>query len=261
MPEPLTLSSKVVLFGIPVDNLTMDETVRRVEKAVSEKKPLHHIAVNAGKIVAMQNNPSLRADVLSADIINADGMAVVWASRLLGKPLKERVAGIDLMHALLDLAARKHFKVYLFGATEEVVKRTVKKIEDLYGSHIIAGYRNGYFTDAEASAIARDIASSGADMLFVAISSPKKERFLNAHKKILSKVPFVMGVGGSFDVLAGKVKRAPRWMQRWGLEWFYRLIQEPRRMWRRYLIGNARFLNLLWKEWRQTRNRGRGNNR
>jgi len=241
--------AKVELFDIPIDNLTMDETVEKIEKAILNKKHLHHIAVNAGKIVAMQQNPALKEDVLSADIINADGMAVVWASKILGSPLKERVAGIDLMFRLLDLAAKKKFKVYLLGAKEEIVREVADKISQNYGSDVIAGYRNGYFTSEDEKQIAQDIANSGADILFVAISSPKKEHFLNAQKEILREVPFIMGVGGSFDVYAGKVKRAPRWMQKWGLEWFYRFIQEPKRMWKRYLVGNLKFLILTVKEW------------
>jgi len=239
---------KVELFGIPVDNLTMDETLRRIDRAIRQKQPLHHIAVNAGKIVAMQQNPALKEDVLSADLINADGMAVVWASKLLGKPLKERVAGIDLMQNLLKMAADKGYKVFLFGAREEIIRKVVEQIKDKYGKNIIAGYRNGYFSTDEEENIARQIARSGADMLFVGISSPKKEHFLHAHKAILKNIPFIMGVGGSFDVLAGKVKRAPKWMQNMGMEWFYRFIQEPRRMWRRYLIGNAKFLAMVLKE-------------
>jgi N-acetylglucosaminyldiphosphoundecaprenol N-acetyl-beta-D-mannosaminyltransferase len=116
-----------------------------------------------------------------------------------------------------------------------------------YGKGIIAGYRNGYFSKDEEPEIAKQISNSNADMLFVAMSSPKKEIFLNTHKEII-KIPFIMGVGGSFDVVAGLVKRAPKLMQEWGMEWFYRVIQEPRRMWKRYLFGNSSFIYLVLKE-------------
>ncbi len=239
---------KVEIFGIPVDNLSMDETLGVIDEHIRNRKPLHHIVINAGKVVAMQDDEELRRSVLAADLINADGMSVVWASRFLGRPLKERVAGIDLMLRLVELAAQEGYKVFLFGAREEVVRRVKEIWSEQYGPDIIAGYRNGYFSPDEEPEIARQIAGSGADILFVAISSPKKEIFLEKYKDLLGKIPFVMGVGGSFDVVAGKTKRAPRWMQKAGLEWLYRFVQEPRRMWRRYLVGNFRFLLLMLRE-------------
>jgi len=238
----------VELFGIPVANLTMDESLELIRRHIRQGQSLHHIVINAGKVVAMQHDPLLRQSVLEADLINADGISIVWASKLLGKPLKERVAGIDLMNRLVETAARDGYKVFLFGAKEEIVAKVKDIWAEKYGPEIIAGYRNGYFEPEDEEAIARQIAASGAHLLFVAISSPKKEIFLKKHKHILKKVPFVMGVGGSFDVVAGKTRRAPLWMQRAGLEWFYRLVQEPRRMWKRYLVGNTLFLKLLIKE-------------
>ncbi len=245
----------VELFGIPVANLSMDETLDLIRRRVRNRDPLHHIVINAGKVVAMQKDEQLRRSVLEADLINADGISIVWASKILGKPLKERVAGIDLMNRLVENAPSEGHKIFLFGAREEVVSKVKDIWSEKYGPEIIAGYRNGYFGPEDEENIAKQIAASGADLLFVAISSPKKEIFLKKYKHILKNVPFVMGVGGSFDVVAGKTKRAPLWMQKAGLEWFYRLIQEPRRMWRRYLIGNAEFLMLLLKEFfRKSRN-------
>jgi len=237
----------IELFGIPVANLSMDETVDLIHDRIARREPLHQVVINAGKVVAMQDDELLRQSVLDADLINADGISIVWASRLLGRPLKERVAGIDLMQRLVESAPAKGHRIFLFGAREEVVSR-VKQIWQAQYGPVIAGYRNGYFTPEEEEAIARQIAASGADMLFVAISSPKKEIFLKKYKHILRDIPYVMGVGGSFDVVAGKTKRAPRWMQQAGLEWLYRFVQEPRRMWRRYLIGNARFMALVLRE-------------
>jgi N-acetylglucosaminyldiphosphoundecaprenol N-acetyl-beta-D-mannosaminyltransferase len=226
----------------------MQETLELIDKNIRKKRQIHHVVVNAGKIVAMNRNKQLREDVNSADLINADGQAVVWASRFLGKPLKERVAGIDLMQNLVALANRKQYKIFFFGAREEIVRKVVETYQQQYSPEIIAGYRNGYFSKDEAPDIARQIADSGADILFVAISSPVKENFLNTYKNELKNVYFIMGVGGSFDVIAGKVKRAPKWMQNAGLEWFYRLIQEPKRMWKRYLLGNSKFIGLVLKE-------------
>lgn len=226
----------------------MQDTLALVEQAIAENKQLHHTVVNAGKLATIQNDTELRESVNSADIVNADGQAVVWASKFLGVPLKERVAGIDLMANLIELAYKKNYKVYLLGAREEVVSKLANLYKEKYSSAIIAGYRNGYFTVEDEAEIVEDIAASGAHMLFVAMTSPKKENFLHRHKLQLRNVNFIMGVGGSFDVFAGKTKRAPKWMQKIGMEWFFRLVQEPKRMWRRYLIGNTKFLWLVFKE-------------
>jgi len=241
-------TQKITLFDTEIDNLSMQETLDLIDKCIKDKKQIHHIVVNAGKIVAMQSDKNLHKDVNSADIINADGQAVVWASKIVKKPLKERVAGIDLMENLVALSSKKKYKIFLFGAREEIVKKVVEIYAKKYGHEIIAGYRNGYFSKEEEPEIANQIANSGAQILFVAISSPKKENFLNTYKTTLKNVNFIMGVGGSFDVVAGKVKRAPVWMQKAGLEWFYRFLQEPRRMWKRYLIGNLKFIWLVIKE-------------
>ena len=242
------MKQRINLLDTTVDNLTMQETLSVVQETIENKSQLHHVVVNAGKIVAMQKDLQLRRSVNESDLINADGQAVVWASKILGKPLKERVAGIDLMNNLIELAHKKSYKIFFFGAKEEIVKTVVDKTSKSYSPEIIAGYRNGYFDKKEEQRIATEIANSGANILFVAISSPTKENFLYNNREVLKEVNFVMGVGGSFDVVAGKVKRAPFWMQKSGLEWFYRLAQEPRRMWKRYVIGNAKFVYLVIKE-------------
>ncbi|MBO6605401.1 WecB/TagA/CpsF family glycosyltransferase [Psychroserpens sp.] len=226
----------------------MQETLNKVEDGIKQNQQIHHVVVNAGKIVSMQTDDKLRESVNESDIINADGQAVVWASKLLNKPLKERVAGIDLMINLVELAHKNNYKIFFLGAKEEVVKKVVDQYAQTYSTDIIAGYRNGYFDKSEEKKIAQQISDSGANLLFVAISSPKKEIFLYENKSTLKDVNFIMGVGGSFDVVSGLVKRAPIWMQNSGLEWFYRFIQEPQRMWKRYLIGNSKFIYLVLKE-------------
>lgn len=226
----------------------MAETIAKVSESIENHKQIHHVVVNAGKIVSMQKDADLRKSVNESDVINADGQAVVWASRFIGKPLKERVAGIDLMANLVEMAHQKGYKIFLFGAREEVVKSVVDLYSEKYSPELIAGYRNGYFKNEEEEAIAREIGQSGAQMLFVAISSPTKENFLYKNREILKDINFIMGVGGSFDVFAGKTKRAPKWMQKIGMEWFYRFLQEPKRMWKRYLVGNSKFIYLVFKE-------------
>jgi N-acetylglucosaminyldiphosphoundecaprenol N-acetyl-beta-D-mannosaminyltransferase len=240
--------NRINILNTTIDNLNMQETLQKVDNSISNGEQLHQVVVNAGKIVAMQSDLQLRRSVNECDLINADGQAVVWASKVLGKPLKERVAGIDLMIELVKLAHHNNYKIFFFGAKEAVVKEVVKKYSEEFSPKIIAGYRNGYFKKHEEQNIARQIADSGANILFVAISSPTKENFLFENKDLLKKVNFVMGVGGSFDVVSGKVKRAPLWMQETGLEWFYRFAQEPKRMWKRYLVGNSKFMFLVFKE-------------
>lgn len=234
------------LFGSPVHKLTMAETLSLIENAIRDKEQIHHVVVNAAKLVNMQKNEELRQSVVESNIINADGQAVVWASRILGRPLPERVAGIDLMTNLVKMAYEKKHRIFFLGAKEEVVKAVVDRYRKEYSDDIIAGYRNGYFDKGEEEQIALQISDSGADMLFVAITSPKKEIFLNKYKNII-KTPFIMGVGGSFDVISGITKRAPVWMQKNGLEWLYRVYQEPGRMWKRYLVTNTKFIILLIK--------------
>ncbi len=239
---------KINILNTTIHNLSITETLALVSKAISQKKQLHHVVVNAGKIVAMQKDEALRKSVNESDIINADGQAVVWAAKILAKPLKERVAGIDLMENLVEMAHQQNHKIFLLGAKEEVVQKVSEIYQDTYSTNLIAGYRNGYFTREDEPQIAQQIANSGAQMLFVAITSPIKENFLYNHRNILKDVPFVMGVGGSFDVVSGLTKRAPIWMQNTGLEWFYRFLQEPKRMWKRYLVGNSTFIWLVLKE-------------
>ena len=231
----------------------MDQTLARIEEFVKENKPRQHVVVNVAKIVEMRNDPELREIVSSCDLINADGMPLVWASRLLGNPLPCRVAGVDLFQNLVKLCADKGYRPFFFGAREWVVKKVVDKFKERYPQLEVAGYRNGYYSQEEERWIAEMIRDSRADMLFVGFSSPMKEIFLKRQMPMI-QVPFCMGVGGSFDIVAGRTKRAPFWMQKCGMEWFYRILQEPRRMWKRYAKTNPVFVWLVLREWIKQRN-------
>jgi N-acetylglucosaminyldiphosphoundecaprenol N-acetyl-beta-D-mannosaminyltransferase len=241
-------SKRIELMGCKVDNLSMEETLKTVEGFIASGQPHQHVVVNVDKLVKARDDAELRNIINNCALINADGMPVVWASRLLGKPLKERVAGVDLFEALMQRSAEKGWRVYLLGAKEEIVSRVKQIYEIRFPDLQFAGYRNGYWTPEEEAGVVDQITQARADILFVAISSPKKEQFLGAYQAQM-RIPFAMGVGGTFDVAAGKVKRAPRWMQRSGLEWFYRFLQEPRRMFRRYFIDDMAFVGMLAKEW------------
>lgn len=238
---------RITILGCPIDALTLRETIAEIKKAIANKIQMHHCVVNAVKLVNMQEDEELFESVASADLINADGAGVTLLAKMLRTPFPERVAGIDLMQALVRHAPHHGWKCYFLGARENIVTEVVRRYGEKYGGSIIAGYRNGYFSSADEDAIVEDISSSGANILFVAISSPKKEIFLHRHREKLNGVNFIMGVGGSFDVVAGKVKRAPLWMQRLGLEWFGRFIQEPNRV-RVFFLPFLKFLYYSLRE-------------
>ncbi|PFQ70647.1 glycosyltransferase [Bacillus cereus] len=245
------MNTRINMMNFNVDNLSMQETLLKIEEIIKDRKPTQHVVVNASKAVMIQKDEKLRRIINECPLINADGQSIVWASKFLGKPLVERVAGIDLMEEIIQLSAEKEYSIYFFGAKEEVVKEVVKLYKHKYPSLKVAGYRNGYFKEEDNEEIVNDIKNSNADILFVAFSSPKKEYWLKNFCTEM-EVPFQMGVGGSFDVVAGITKRAPRWMQKLGMEWFYRFMQEPKRMWKRYLLGNLKFVSYVVRErWRK----------
>ncbi len=242
------MNERITLMGCSIDNLTMEETLQTVEGFIHSGRPHQHVVVNVDKLVKASRDPELRRIINDCALVNVDGMPVVWASRLLGRPLKERVAGCDLFEALMRRAGEKGWRVFLLGAKEEVVSKVASTYRHRYPNLMLAGYRNGYWKgEAEEADVVEQIRAARPDLLFVAISSPKKEQFLGRWQAEM-KVPFAMGVGGTFDVAIGHVKRAPLWMQKSGLEWFYRFLQEPRRMFRRYFIEDMAFIGLFLKE-------------
>jgi len=237
---------RIELFGVKIDPLTMQETLKLAEEIIENRIITQHVVVNVAKLVMMQKDKKLKEVVNSCDIINADGQGIVWGARFFGLNIHERVAGIDLMLNVIRLAAEKKYRVFFLGAEGFVINKAIEKIKSQYPNLQIVGYRDGYFSESEEEKVTKRIKDSKADILFVGMSSPKKELFLNKFINIM-QIPFVMGVGGSFDVLVSYVKRAPIWMQAMGLEWFYRLISEPKRMWKRYLVTNTIFLWMILK--------------
>jgi N-acetylglucosaminyldiphosphoundecaprenol N-acetyl-beta-D-mannosaminyltransferase len=235
------------LFGVPIHALSMEQVLSAADAAIRTRRRLLIGVVNAAKIVNMHREGSLRQSVLTADMILADGMPVVWASRLFGRPLPERVPGIDLMQRLLDRGRTRQYRVYCLGATQEVLSAATARMQQEYPGIVFVGQQHGYFKTIEEPQIAERIRAARPDILFVAMSSPKKEEFLARWAEHID-VPVCHGVGGSFDVLAGKVRRAPLLWQRLGMEWFYRVLQEPRRMWRRYLVTNTLFCTMVLSE-------------
>ena len=250
------MSERIFIFGVHIDNLTLAETVDRIETMIKSGTTHQHAVVNVDKIVKLQRDPELRDALLDCDLINADGQPVVWASRLLGQPLRARVTGVDLFDALIVRCAERGYRPFLLGARQGVVERAAEVLRAQHPGLQIAGFCNGYWKPEEEESVVEKIRAARPDILFVAMSSPKKEFFLRQWKEQL-QIPFVMGVGGTVDIVAGVVKRAPDWMQWCGLEWLFRLLQEPRRMWRRYLVEDMAFFGLLLREWRAQRRQRR----
>ena len=245
--HPLLADRRIDFLDCPMHGLTMTETLGLAEEAMHEKRPLHHVAVNVAKLVTMRLNPELRDDVTGADVINVDGAGVLWGAKLCGLLLPERVAGVDIMLELFALCARRNYRPYLLGAEQSVLDAVAARLARDHPGLVIAGMHNGYFRPEEEGAIVAAINESGADCLLVAMPTPRKERFLKKYRQVLTPC-FVMGVGGSFDVYGGKVARAPKLVQTMGLEWLFRVMQEPRRLWRRYYRTNSAYALLLARE-------------
>jgi len=232
------------LLGCPIDVLTMAETVESARAAMRDRKRLQHVALNVAKFVNMRLDPVLCSDVMQSDLVGIDGMGIVFAARWFGIPVQERVSGIDLFQEILAVCATDGLRPYLLGATPDVLHRAADVIITQFAPIQLAGLQDGYFSPNQEAQVVNQIIDSKADCLFIAMPTPRKERFLATYRDRLG-VPFIMGVGGSLDVIAGYVRRAPPIMRSMGLEWLYRVYQEPRRMWWRYLKTNALFAGIL----------------
>jgi N-acetylglucosaminyldiphosphoundecaprenol N-acetyl-beta-D-mannosaminyltransferase len=238
----------VKVLGCPITRLNLDGFVTRMEEFIASRKPHYVAVVNVAKLVKMRSDKELEQSVLTADLIGADGVPVVWVSRLFGTPLPGRVNGTDLMYRLLEKANEKGYRIFFFGAKQAVLENVLEVVSREYPGVKIAGSQHGYFTAEEELAVVEKIRMAKPDLLFIAFGTPKKELWVKRYLFAM-EVPVIHGVGGSFDVLAGRIPRAPIWMQKNGLEWLFRLFQEPGRMWRRYLVTNVIFTALILREW------------
>jgi N-acetylglucosaminyldiphosphoundecaprenol N-acetyl-beta-D-mannosaminyltransferase len=236
------------LLGLSFDAVTIETVVARCLEFCHAPRTAHTvITANASHLCMMRHDPELMLACRAAHLIVADGMSVVWALRALGQSVPERVPGIDLMTRLLAAAGEHRLRVYLLGARREVVTLLAETSRVRHPGIEIAGFRDGYFGPEDHEAIVEEIRASGAHMLFVGMPTPFKETWCQRYRQHLD-VPVIMGVGGSFDVLAGFIRRAPCWAQNAGLEWFWRLLMEPRKLWKRYLTTNAEFIWLAGRE-------------
>jgi N-acetylglucosaminyldiphosphoundecaprenol N-acetyl-beta-D-mannosaminyltransferase len=246
-PTACARRGRASVLGCAIDRENMAEMVARIDIVIAHGGFAQHAAINAAKIVAMREDPELERIIGRCELVSADGQSVVWASRILRDPLPARVAGIDLMQELLALAERRGYRVFILGAKRDVLATALRHIKQRHPELSVAGIRDGYFSDEDAAAVAAEVAAHRPDVVFVAMSSPRKEYWLGQYGHRLG-APFVMGVGGSVDVLAGHVRRAPVVLQRLGLEWIFRLAQEPRRLFGRYLSTNTRFVIYVLRE-------------
>lgn len=224
----------VSLYGVPFSKMNMEETVRYLVDAVESRRSHRIVTGNPIMLMAGFDDREFQRALKTADLVVPDGAGVVWAARHVGDPVKERVTGFDLMHELLREGDLRGWKVYLLGTTEEIISTAHANLQKLYPGVRFVGYRDGYFTDKEDGAVVAAIREAAPDLLFVARSMSTQEPWLAKYQSTL-QVPVMMGVGGSFDVIAGKLKRAPKLFQKLRLEWFYRLLQEPSR-YRRMLV-------------------------
>lgn len=236
------------LLGSPFDRIDMQSTIDQCIAWCYGPRVSHTvITLNAALLCSMRRDEELRAACRSGDLIVADGVPVVWASRLAGDPLPQRVAGVDLTERLLAEGSSRGLSAYFLGARPQVVRDLADYCRRKHPGLKVVGWRDGYFGPDEHPKIVDEIARLAPDMLFVGMPSPFKETWCQRHREALG-VPVIVGVGGTFDVLTGYVRRAPRALQVAGLEWSWRLAMEPRKMWRRYLSTNTEFMWLTAQE-------------
>ena len=235
------------IFKIRVNPLRRSDFLAIIESGIKNHEQISQFGVNSATINDIVRNEEFRETINRSDLVHIDGMSVVWALRSFGYHIPERVATPDLADDILKMADREKMSIFLFGASENVLSLCRHKIEMRYPGITLAGSRNGYYRPDEEKEIFDVINKANPDILLLGMSSPKKELFFESYRRDL-KVRYILGVGGYFDIVSGHIRRAPRWMQNTGLEWLFRLLQEPRRLWKRYLIGIFQFIALVSKE-------------
>ncbi|WP_237690578.1 WecB/TagA/CpsF family glycosyltransferase [Paenibacillus caui] len=235
----------VNLFGIRVSKWNMEETVAYLTEAAESDRPHQVITANPIMVMAALEDPAYMEIMQKAELVVPDGAGVVWASGKAGNPVKERVAGFDLLHQLMKTGEKRSWKVYLLGASPEVIQEAANRLQMQYPGVKIVGSRDGYFGPDQDLEVVEAIKAAAPHILFVARGADTQEPWIAKYKQQLG-VPVIMGVGGSFDVISGRSKRAPKFMQRLRLEWFYRLLKEPTRF--RRMLALPKFAVKVLKE-------------
>jgi len=238
------MDNHVDVLGVKFNNTTKGRLLKELIERIDRNDKTFIVTANPEIVMNAKNSQDYMDTLKSADYVIADGIGVIYGSRMLKEPLPERIPGFDLMMELLKTADQKRLRVFFLGARQEVIEALTKNVADQFPNLQIAGTRNGYFKPGDET-IAAEVQEANADLIFVALGFPRQEYWIRQHMGVLEKGLF-MGVGGSFDVLADKVKRAPLIWQKMNLEWLYRLIQQPSR-WKRMLVLPL-FLVEIWKE-------------
>jgi len=237
--------SRINLLGYPVDSLDLQDAVSRVDLFLRQGGFHHIVAINANKLWLAEREPRLKNLLRQAELVIPE-YAAIWASRSLGKPLKAHVGGIMLLKALLPWLESRRVPTYFLGAKANVVELMRSRLSAAYPRLVITGMHSGYFDCNREKELVEEINRSGAAVLFVAMGSPRQELWIERYRHSLT-VRVAMGVGGSFDVLAGVKGDAPEWVRHGG-EWLYRLIQDPKNLWRRYLTTSPWFVYRVLRE-------------
>lgn len=236
---------KFTIANVEIDNITREEVRDKVIKIIDQGHKGYIVTPNASHIVLHQKSQEFKNAYKNAGLILADGMSLIWASRLLGNPIQEKITGIDLFYLLAPLAKQRGQSVYFLGGDEDVIRGVVDHARTKFDGLNISGWHHGYFTDHDV--MVQEINEAAPDILFIALGFPRQEKWICENIDRLN-IKVAICVGGIFDILSGKKKRAPHCLQTIGMEWFWRLIHEPRRLWRRYLLGNPEFICLVLKE-------------
>ncbi len=225
----MTGTRRITILGVGIDDVDTDEALTIMEEFILSRKPHMVVTADSSGIVLSRHDPELRAIINAADLVTPDSYGILWAARRQGTPLRERVSGVDIVRLLCKRAAEKGYKVFFLGAALGVADAAAENLKREYPGLIVAGTHHGFFRDEESPKVVKYIQSCEPDILFVALGIPRQEKWIARNMHEL-KVPLSMGVGGSFDVISGRFKRAPRWMQEHGLEWAFRLASNPRKI-------------------------------
>lgn len=224
-PEP---RSRVPILGVPIDLVTMQEAVARIEQLITARAPSLVVTADATSLVIAHDKPDFKELLLHAALVTPDGSGIIWALRKNGIRDAQRVSGVDLVAQMCARSADKGYRIFLLGAAPGVAELAAEKLRLKYPGCNIVGTRHGYFPPDSDELVAQEVAASKPDILFVAMGMPRQEQFIQATKDII-QAPVSMGVGGSFDVFSGKARRAPKFIQKLWLEWLWRLLQDPKK--------------------------------
>lgn len=242
--------SRIKFLNTEIDNLSMDEAIKEIDKLITEKKPSYVVTPNVDHIVKLEKDIEFRKVYKNANLILTDGMPLIWISKLYGSPIKEKISGSDLFPKVCNLASQKGYKIFLLGAAEGVASKAANNLREKYkGLNVVGTYSPSYgfeSKESEIEHIINIINEKKPDILAVGLGAPKQEKFLFEYRDKLN-VPVSLAIGASIDFEAGNIKRAPKWMQNTGLEWFYRLCKEPKRMFKRYIVDDLKILKIIFK--------------